>query len=138
MLVWRDTFKEKKSLGKSLFMGACKNVEIQFCWFANGFSSNLNTINWIFFPNHGEISGSNLHKNNVWLSDPAPFYVNYWKIYFDAKHLKTGWNRVVKFVAHVFQRKCSFRAILDVAVFFQIRWWMYRFEWKLNKNSGKR
>ena len=138
MLVWRDTFKEKKSLGKSLFMGACKNVEIQFCWFANGFSSNLNTINWNFFLSMVGYQVQIYAKTTFGFRILPSFNVNYWKICFDAKHLKTGRNRVVKFVAHVFQRKCPFRAILDVALFFQIRCWMYRFEWKLNKNSGKR
>ena len=36
------------------------------------------------------LSDPYLDKNSVWLSDPAPFYGNYGKISFDAKHLKTS------------------------------------------------
>ena len=34
-----------------------------------------------------------LDKNNILLSDPAPFFENYTKLYFHAKHLETGSNR---------------------------------------------
>ena len=39
-------------------------------------------------------SGPNLNKNSIKLSDLAPNYKNYGKLYFDAKHLKIGLNRV--------------------------------------------
>ena len=39
-------------------------------------------------------SGRNLDKNSVWLSGPAPFFENYIKLNFYAKHLKMGLNRV--------------------------------------------
>lgn len=39
------------------------------------------------------LTGLYLDKKRVWLSDPAPFSVNYTKLYFDAKHLTTSLNR---------------------------------------------
>ena len=38
-------------------------------------------------------SGPNLDKNSIQFSDPALFYENYTKFYFDPKHEKTGLNR---------------------------------------------
>lgn len=39
------------------------------------------------------LPGPNLDKNSAGLSDPAPFYKNYTKLHFDAKHLKTSFSR---------------------------------------------
>ena len=41
----------------------------------------------------GWSSGPNLDKDSVWILDPAPFYENYKKLYFDAKLLKSDVNR---------------------------------------------
>ena len=38
-------------------------------------------------------SDLNLDKNSIRLSDPALFYKNYAKFYFDAKHLQIALNR---------------------------------------------
>ena len=38
-------------------------------------------------------AGPHLGKNSIRLADPALFYENYPKLYFDAKHLKTDLNR---------------------------------------------
>ena len=49
----------------------------------------------------------------------APFYENYTKLYFDAKHLKKGLNRDRgKFLVPLFQKKCLFWPILNAGLNF--------------------
>ena len=56
-------------------------------------------------------SGPNIDKNSIWLSDPALFYENYTKLYFDPKHEKTGLNGGGKsYSALFFSKKVSFLA----------------------------
>ena len=85
-------------------------------------------IFWIYFFKVGEImllkygnlmlpAGHILDLYCAWLWNVAPFLKNYAKLYFDAKHLKKGLNRV-KFLVPFFQKKCSFWPILNTALNF--------------------
>ena len=63
----------------------------------------------IQLPN-SKASGPNLDKNSVRLSDCAPFYENYTKLYFDAKCLKTGLNMGWLNLGCFFSQKVPFLA----------------------------
>ena len=62
------------------------------------------------FPNRGGILGFNLHKNSLRLSDPAPFYENYSKLFFDVKHLRQVGTEGGEIRGAPFSKKVSFLA----------------------------
>ena len=46
-----------------------------------------------YFPIISVILGPNLEKSIAQLLDCSPYYINYMKLYFNARHLKTLFNR---------------------------------------------
>ena len=57
-------------------------------------------------------AGHILDLNRVWLWSAIPFFENYAKLYFDAKHLKKGLNRG-KIFAALFSKKVFFLANVE-------------------------
>ena len=49
--------------------------------------------------------GTNLDKNFVWLLDPAPFFENFTKLYFDTKHKKQAWAQGSEICGALFSEK---------------------------------
>ena len=69
-------------------------------------------------------TGPNLDKNRVRIPDLSPFQKNYAKLYFDAKDLMTGLNRVMgNWWCPFFAKNLHFLSIPDTALIFWSSHW---------------